>query len=114
MKLIESYICLKTSELLKFALSGRKEEFFLYYLDVSSQKVEEFKHKYSENENAWQVLHILNEKHHEVVEQYQSQYFDIEMSQLKHFTENSIKLKCKQLEQKVQDYDETAMAKLAT
>jgi ribosomal protein S6 len=65
--------------LLKIALEDKKSEFFLFYLDVSSQKVEEFKSKYSKNQNAWQVLEILNEKHKDVVDQYQSLYFDIEM-----------------------------------
>ena len=58
------------------------------------------------------MLELLDEKHKDVVDQYQGQYFDIEMSQLKNFTENTIKLKCKQLEQTVYEYDESTTAKV--
>jgi hypothetical protein len=56
-------------------------------------------------------LEILDEKHGNVVDQYQGQYFNFEMTQLRHFTENTIKLKIKHLEQKVQTFDESNLTK---
>lgn len=43
-------------------------------------KVEEFKSKYTKNKNVWQVVELLDEKHKDIIDPYQTQYFDLEMA----------------------------------
>ena len=63
---------------MKGSLEQNYPEFFLYYLNQSGIKSEDFRAKYKANQKVWQILELLQEQRKELMEPFYAKYFEVE------------------------------------
>lgn len=93
MRVMRNKICDLTSNLLGRCFKESKTEFFLYYLDEMNIKFEEFMKKNKDLEKIWATLETLSEAYNEVIEKYQTMYFEIEKNEFSFYLDQKIALK---------------------
>lgn len=86
----------------------------MYYLDQTGIKSEDFRTKQKQNQKAWQVLELVHDSRKQIIEPFQSIYFEIERKQLKNFIDSTVKIKCQSLEINIQNYDDELVYKSIT